>query len=824
MNGPRLARALVACGLLPLLPLATAPAAPAPQKGSPAEQIRPPVELIDLSQFSGEPPRFEHVCAVAPDVLALTIRARRIIPGSFVRYEPRPGDELRPRQGKGSARELHRDGRMVGLVVGEEPEWLNTPRSITGVPLQAAYADEPDTFVVSSPDDPAYAGGLPPLAVHRKSKATDEAPQLDFPQEHHVYLELPHPLVEGKSYQVRADRLNLDRTVIAYRHEPSQVRSEAVHATQVGFRPDDPSKVAFLSLWMGTGGACDAYEEGAPFRLIDESTGEAVFSGAARLRKPASQPSPGYQAKGRNFNLADVYELDFSAFDAPGRYRVCVEGIGCSYPFPIAENAWEDAFKVAARGFYHQRSGIALEEPYTDWTRPRGFHPDDGKVVYDTTFRRIESGGQGDTFRQLVAHRTDEVVPDAWGGYFDAGDWDRRVGHLRATRAKLELLELFPDYFARLDLNIPESGDQVPDLMDEALWNIDCYRRMQTPEGGIRGGIESESHPAPGETSWTDTLPLMAFAPDHESSWLYGGVAARAAHWFETHGMAGRAAPYRQSAVGAMEWAEREFRRRHPDGELSWRAKDGRNLAALELYRLTGERRWHELFLSTCGFAEEPAIFHWGHHVQRDAAFIYARLAGELAEPRIKANARAALIADAEEELAFGRQTGFGWVLSNAGQPIGLGSLSAPQPERLLRAHALTGERRYLAGAVLAGQYSAGANPLNMALTSGVGIRTVENLLVVDARRTGRKAPPGITPYGTMDLEFWPPPDWVTRWKLIPYRNVTPPIEEWPVAEAYWDIYSWPLMCEYTVHQSMPPTTYAWGYLAARQCVKESRR
>jgi endoglucanase len=593
------------------------------------------------------------------------------------------------------------------------------------------------------------------------------------------------------------------------------VRSEAVHVSQVGFRPGDPSKVAFLSLWTGTGGGYTAYREGMAFCVVDAVSGEVVHTGEACLSKPATESSPGLQAKGRNFNGTDVYELGFSGLSSPGVYRVCVEGVGCSHPFPVAEDVWEKAFKTAVRGYYHQRSGIALEQPYTDWTRPRGFHPEDGKVVYETTFRRNESRGQGDTFKQLVAHRTEETLDDAWGGYFDAGDWDRHIGHLKATRKKLELLELFPDYFSQLDLNIPESDNDLADLLDEALWNLDCYRRMQTPEGGIRGGIESEAHPAPHETSWTDTLLLMAFAPDYESSWVYAGVAARTAHWLETHGMPERARPYRDSALRAMSWAEGEFARRRPDGQAGWQEKDVRNLAALELYRLTGDTRWHELFRKTCDFADEPVLFRWGHHVQRDAAFIYARLDDEKADPRIKRNAVRGIIDDAEEELEFGRQTAFHWVVNNAGQPIGMGALSAPQSVRLLRGHALTGDDRYLEAALLACQFGAGANPMNMALVTGIGTRAVENLLVVDAGRMGRKAPPGLTPYGPMDLTFFKAPDWVTRWKLIPYVNVTPPIDEWPVTEAYWDIFSWPMMCEYTVHQGMPQTMYVWGYLAA---------
>lgn len=782
-------------------------------------RVQHEAEVIDLSQFEGDLPKVTHVCAVAPDVLAITVQAREVTLGRLESYQPQEGDEIRTNdQG---TRSLIRNRQNVGMLVGERDEYLMTRDRVTGQPLQVAEADKSANYTILSADHEAYADGLHPVAVFRKSKATNDSPERHFPQEHHLYLKLPHPLVVGNHYDVRTENINLDTVSIPYHQDPTNVRSEAVHATHIGFRPDDPAKVAFLSLWMGTGGGYTEYPEGLGFALIGEKTGGRVFAGEVRVLKPVDEVSPGLHAKGRNFNATDVREMDFSSFTAPGTYRVCVDGIGCSYPFVIAEDAWEQAFRVAARGFYHQRSGIALEQPYTDWTRPRGFHPDDGKVVYETSFRLNEAQGQDDVFTKLVENRTEKTLDNAWGGYFDAGDWDRRIHHLSATRKKLELLELFPEYLKSLNLNIPESANALPDVLDECLWNIDCYRRMQTTEGGVRGGIESEAHPKEGETSWTDSLLLMAFAPDFNSSWIYAGVAARAAHWMENNGFAEQAGPYRNSAVRAMEWAEADFARLNADGRLEreqgfWQSRDERNLAALELYRLTGDGKWHDLFIETCGFVEEGTLFQWGHHVQRDAGFLYVRLAEDLADRQVRENAVGGLIADAEAQLAFGQETGFRWVVGDAGAPLGIGNLGAPQCDQLLRAHALTGDAEYLSAAILAAQYNAGANPLNMCLTSGVGPNPVRNLLVVDARRTGRTAPPGITVYGPMDFAFFPVPAWVTQWKLIPYVNITQPIDEWPLTEAYFDIYSWPLMCEYTIHQSLGPTVYVWGYLAAR--------
>ena len=145
---------------------------------------------------------------------------------------------------------------------------------------------------------------------------------------------------------------------------------------------------------------------------------------------------------------------------------------------------------------------MRLGPPYTNFRRPRNFHPEDGVRVYasKTTLMETSNGleAKNDAFTKLVQGRTDDIVPNAWGGYCDAGDWDRRIQHLSVSRTLLELYELFPDYFERLDLNLP-GPDGLPGIIREALWDVDFYKRLQTKEGGVRGGIESEAHPRYGE-------------------------------------------------------------------------------------------------------------------------------------------------------------------------------------------------------------------------------------------------------------------------------------------------------------------------------------
>ena len=83
--------------------------------------------------------------------------------------------------------------------------------------------------------------------------------------------------------------------------------------------------------------------------MVRTTDGQAVAKGRTRLSKAAADKTE--DAYKRNYNGTDVFEMDFSQVREPGEYVVAVEGVGCSYPFPIAERVWRDAFTVSAKGF-----------------------------------------------------------------------------------------------------------------------------------------------------------------------------------------------------------------------------------------------------------------------------------------------------------------------------------------------------------------------------------------------------------------------------------------------------------------------------------------
>lgn len=753
---------------------------------------------------------------VSPEVVVINLRQGEVIHARQEPYRSEPGDRL---ETSGNDTWLFRQGKALGTLVGANQDILYGFDRYSEAPFDADRASRPRYYRIRSETDPSYRQPQAPVEVYRKSKPVDVADtgrgDRHWAMEHRFYLRLPAPLTPGETYQIELTGQELPPVPLVYR--PDRQFSEAVHVTAVGFRPDDSVKVGFLSTWMGTGGGL-TYSEGLSFKVIDEATETVVLSGQAIRRHRSGAIEDG---RDRTYTLADVDQLDFSDLDQPGRYHLCVDTVGCSRSFVVAEDAWQQAFYLAARGFFHQRSGIALGPPYSDEVRPRPFHPDDGVTIYQSTAGLMDTGNglnaQGtDTgnFANLVQGKTDAVVAGAWGGYFDAGDWDRRIQHLDVARWLLELLELFPQSMENLALNIPESADDLPDLLNEALWGIDLFRRLQTPEGGIRGGIESADHPRRGETSWQESLPIMAYAPDPWSSYVYAGVTARVAGLIDAYAP-DQTPRYRDSALKAMAWAET----RHQEGieAQEWpqnRIEADRALAALEIYHLTGDRVWHDRFLAARSAIPVEARDSWRiAGPQREIAFLYSRLPANQVDADLQVDLRATIAAEADAAVQTGQTTAFGWTKTDPFTPVGWGDgLGAPKARPLLRAHALTGSDRYLSAALLACQFSAGANPDNMTYTTGLGDRFPQNPLIIDQHITG-KYRPGITLYGPID-----PEDYASEWMFDVLDSVTvPAARQWPAVETYFDIYIVPAINEFTIMQSMADAAYAWGYLAGRE-------
>jgi len=802
-----------------------------------------------------EKPQVSSVCTVAPNILLVQIHAQHVEYGRQVPYEAQPGDDV----AKGMNRIVKRNGHVIGALAGKDGKILFTADRIEGQPLDLAWATKPESYRLVSKDDPNYANGVVPQKINRKSRPvgiTRTADNRVCAQDHLLYLTLPNALQTGKHYVIEFQNDPLAEPSVEFNYDPVSQPSDAVHVGQVGFRPDDPAKVAFLSCWMGDGGGV-SYKDGLAFSLIDQKSGKAVFEGKTKLAKRATETEVGQL----NEQMSDVFEMDFSAFKTPGTYRVSVEGVGCSLRFPIADDAWMKAFYTSARGLYHQRSGIELGPPYTEFKRPRGFHPADGVKVYDT--RPAKPGEKAVGFQGL-GFKTDTILPDAWGGYMDAGDWDRRPLHIYVPRLLLDLYDLSASAFDKVNLNEPESKDDIPDLLNEALWEVDFCKRIQTPDGGIRPGINSSEHPRRGEGSWDESLDVMAYPPTAGMSYDYAAVAAHAAFILQkTH--PDMAKGYQESALKAFEWAEKHpLASRSGQGAQSGRGQRGRGaraaqasqatpdkatasasqasqpaqgseeaesvqggndsatriLAAAEFFRLTGDAKWQDIFLAGTRFKDASGQYI-GHprgsgifDRQTEAGWVYFVTERPGMNQAVKDNFKKALLDAADERIAAINDTAFRWVGTKNDQ--GISTTVVPYAVELVRAHYVTHDEKYLRGIVLSCQQGTGANPLNMCYTSGVGVKFQQRMVHEDSYVSHQPLPTGLTTNGPVNPRNPVPGNWVTGFTEV-QQFVYPDAKTWPTLESWFDIGFISPMCEFTVHRNIAPVTYIWGYLAARK-------
>lgn len=767
--------------------------------------------------------KVHHVSFLGPRRIGLEIHDREIETPRPSPYEPRDGD-VRKEMGKkpylawsgGRPAEvapgvkIERKGKSLGVLV--ESAGTVWRESVVGTALDLTAIDEPRAYRVISSSGKEWI----PTSVSRKSKPRGVAMEGEnFTGHHFVYLELPEPLVEGETYRIGLHAVNTREAQVEVVYDSMAQRCEAIHVTHIGFRPDDPFKRAYLSLWTGTGGGVEF--EAGEFHLIDNNN-EIVFSGSIIKGIDQSEEEPFSNRK--NHTQATVSWLDFSSFEKTGIYRVSVPGLGTSHPFPIDDQVWEKAFKTSLLGLLNHRSGIELGPPFTSYKRPRAFHPDDGMKIYqlDVSVWDGEVDAVDESFRRLLGEEFDPShlteVTEAWGGYMDAGDWDRRTQHLAVTLSQLELFEMAPEYFEKLPLSLPpsESDNDIPDLLDEALWNVDFFKRLQQTDGGVRGGVESTEHPRPGECSWQESLLVGVFAADPQTSFTYAAAAAMIGRNLKRGDLIA-------SAEAAWNWGRENeesalaaLQSRKPDRveKAKKSTASARARAAVELFRTTGKVNYHDSF--------DPK-----HLDDVVIASAYAFLPESVAHAEWREKALATLRYQAESCVKFAELNGFNLSMANHQYIPMMGYTSiwsvpgSAAPNPLVRAHFHLKDDRYLAALVGSALYSAGANPMNMAYTTEIGPKESQpqRPLHLDYRRSGQSVPAGITVYGQSDpATNYGFDKFAHQWFLNRFGGVDS--KKWPSAEAYVDLGNWPAMNEYTVAQNLGPTAFVWGYLAAR--------
>ncbi|HMP76395.1 MAG TPA: glycoside hydrolase family 9 protein [Kiritimatiellia bacterium] len=653
--------------------------------------------------------------------------------------------------------------------------WVTIPKILKEFTVRAREElgerklEEPAAYAIISTDDPAYKTARRPARATRTliSLGGNRLPGMhEVDYGHYGILELPAPLQPGRSYTVRV----IGRGEVTFTYDENRMVSRAIKVNQAGYRPDAPRKLAYLGAFACELGAVP-FDHAKEFSVVDARTGKAVFAGPVRLieRNPRFAPKNAEQdAATRPFMYGeDVYELDLTGLKDEGNFFITIPGVGRSWPFRHARDAYGEAFYIAARGFYHQRAATALETPYTVWTRPKSTMHD---TIYEAGYLAFpqQTGGPKDLpIFDAVGGTMDltRFTTNVIGGWYDAADWDRNQAHYVAAFDMMWAYEHAPARFTDGQLNLPESGDGIPDILNEVQWGLECWRRSQDERGGVSGFIEANTHPG-----YDDPKHPYAFSMRTRwSSLIYAAAAAQYARLVKPFD-AKRSALYRESALRA--WAfgadpanslgriTLHAKTKRGTGEpytREWEETDKivapyRLHAALELNRLTGDPAYLEGIGELAAQGQGP--FQWMFSHKDFSGWIYAGLALDR-EKRLPAEVvqkwREAFIRSADglvnqmTNVAY-RQT---WPRSQD-YWAGWGASVVVNFNRcLFIAWQLTDDEKYREAILLNTDFMLGANPLGMSWTTGIGYVYPIDIQHANSENDQLMDPvPGITIYG----------------------------------------------------------------------------
>lgn len=222
---------------------------------------------------------------------------------------------------------------------------------------------------------------------------------------------------------------------------------------------------------------------------------------------------------------------DFTAFDAPGRYRVRV-GAAVSHPFEIGDTVYAPLVRDAARAFHLIRANVPLDDRVTGIRHAAGHLSEASLPV----------GGQ---------------ARDLTGGWYNAGDYGKWT-HMAAISASqmMWLFELRPVAARRLALAVPPTVPGLPDLLQQARWGLEWLLKMQNADGSVLHKIDSSERYAWGLPPERDPFPRTAYAASSLDAGNFTGVMLQANRVFATLDR-GFAARCRTAALRAWQWLEK---------------------------------------------------------------------------------------------------------------------------------------------------------------------------------------------------------------------------------------------------------------------------
>jgi endoglucanase len=416
---------------------------------------------------------------------------------------------------------------------------------------------------------------------------------------------------------LRMNRLkNLMGVVVAIVFIPATAQRPYIMVDQFGYRPAD-EKVAVLADPIVGFNAGDHYVPGDILQVRKLNDNAVVFSG---------HPVPWNDGKMQETSGDRGWWFDFSAVTTAGQYYIFDEQNRCSsFPFAVAPNVYSELLRAAQKMFYYNRCNFSKQIPWAG---------------YDWVDTASHLGPGQDTEARYVKEKNNPATArDMHGGWFDAGDYNKYVTFaFNPVHLLLTAYEQSPGVFTD-DISIPESGNGIPDLLDELKWEMDWIKRMQEAEGGVHIKIGYIDYNAPAPPS-ADKRPRYYGPVCSSSTIAASGMFAHAALVYSSvPGLAAEVPELRKRAVMAWNYFHANPKSelcddqeiKSGDADMPVRQQEQLALtAAIYLFALTHETAYHDSIKKNIRTAREFVIPESAVYdpAQGDALLYYVKLPG----------------------------------------------------------------------------------------------------------------------------------------------------------------------------------------------------
>jgi hypothetical protein len=695
-----------------------------------------------------------------------------------------------------------------------------------GLPLDTDSSVQPKNWKIVSSEDPSYGiEGLIPLACYRKSKMNgmaqmewkDKDFRYEYTMEHTIFIKLPKPLVQGKTYSLLINsNTNSHLSIQNFTYDVFNQRSEAIHTNLVGYPGKIGIKACDLYLWLGDGGIRNYSEfEGNTAWLYDVNKKISVQTSKVTFWKKAAIEQNYYDQTG-----SDVWNADFNAMVEPGKYRIVIDGVGCSEDFVVDDQVYFSPFQISTLGFFYMRIGQDSPEMTPVPRRPLWIpqkSPANTEVIitsmhpYHPQWKTFSTGDVWDRPEHWAAfakpgNKTNKIV---FGGHSDALDWDRHLGHVSIIYDMLLPFILTGGAIDDDNLGIAESGNGIPDILDETRNEVDFWLMLRDGKG--------YSH---GITNPDRQNRLFQAENTGIAAWANAANCAMLSHCFQIAGLDDLMKTYRDSAITAYKYAgslsDPMLDKVQDVGDIRLTGLQFKLIAAAYLYNVTGLTTYEDDLQKGSLIKSGTAVVLDKRQNELWTVAGYLMTKQKINYPELYNNMKSSIINEARINEANYMLTR----PSRRGTDEATGYFKTEENmQRTIIAHAVTKEASEKAffekALVLEADWGLGRNPLNIiqmttATTSLSNKRSIEYAYTAGRDDGTPGMDPGHTPY--LNTDDWgngmimSRPGWMTA-------KCHPEFAKWPKSEGYFKTpYVW-AHSEFTPQQTMRGKMALYGYL-----------